>query len=803
MAKRQNFVVGSTNAVTQTMTTGELNHGFDQYEILTADELDGVFNAVSDFSNDSSNEIANAIQSITGAQPTGTTQTELANALQQMRNEIETTSLTFKGYVATSAPSSSTYALVEGNLWINSATMPTSFPVAASSIKQWNGTSWVNYGSTYTPADFDFFRNINDNEGYYWFGGQWTVMSTDMSTTYFTLNQSTGKWEIKSNVNLPGAPTTTTANALDKSTKVATTQYVHDTGANYVSNCLTEIPQDITLTLESGTLTLKAGSKCYLKTDTTTPSVTVASDLTTTQTTDGTYFVIYDGSDLTTVLTTAYTYATLPDTYSLPLGVVTVSSGAISSIDNVFNGLGYIGSQVFTLPGVKGLYPDFRNTDGTLKNGTIECTTVQISSAFNDSGQHCLLLRTDGRCQWYFTNQFYYDSNNNVMYTTSGTKINVLDAGTFTTTAGVISNFKPKTPIRAVDYNDFSNLQETVAGKQDTLISGINIKTINGHNILGSGDEVLWVEDEHRLVTFIEPTADNNYVWVRKYADGWVEQGGAVSSTTTEASKIVSFPVAMRDTNYNLQVTMVSDTNSNAPTFYSVGARTKSATGFTCYAANNIIKDWMVTGMSATYTEYDYTTPGTHTLVLEPGTYLFKGSGAGGGGACALGGSLLYDAEAGASGGTGAYGEFIVTVSATDTFTVTIGAGGTGATKDNGTAASTNGTATSISSAALGTDFVVLGGGGAGYARADSSHQTATAGTAGTVTTTLTDHDLHDGSVGDVATTSSNQHYGYTTNPGEYASYGFGGGFSYHVSNGPKMSATNGGNGWIHIEQLA
>lgn len=223
---------------------------------------------------------------------------------------------------------------------------------------------------------------------------------------------------------------------------------------SYATNCITAIPQNINLTLSSGTLTLKAGSKCYLKTDTTAPSVTIASDLTATQTTDGTYFVIYDGSALTTVLTTAYTYTTLPDTYSLPLGVVTVSSGAISSIDNVFNGLGYIGSQVFTLPGVKGLYPNYRNTDGTIKNGTIECTTVQISSVFNDTGEHCLLLQVNGRCQWYWTNGFYYNINDNTIRTNSGIKIDVVDAGTFTTTSGVISDFSPKTVLHIKDYND-------------------------------------------------------------------------------------------------------------------------------------------------------------------------------------------------------------------------------------------------------------------------------------------------------------------------------------------------------------
>lgn len=197
MAKRQNFVVGSGNPVTESKTDAQLNVAWNQLEVLKAGDLDGIFKSVSFYGNDSSNEIANAILALTGSQPTGATETELGAAIKKALEDIQTTSLTFKGYVATSAPSSSTYTLKEGNLWINSSTMPTSFPVAASSIKVWSGSSWATTTETYTAADFDFFRNINDSEGYYWFGGQWKTMSTDMSTTYFSLD-STGKWIINS-----------------------------------------------------------------------------------------------------------------------------------------------------------------------------------------------------------------------------------------------------------------------------------------------------------------------------------------------------------------------------------------------------------------------------------------------------------------------------------------------------------------------------------------------------------------------------------------------------------------------------
>ena len=61
MAKRQNFVVGSTNPNTVSKTAEQLNTAWNKYEVLKSGDLDGVFNAVSDYSNDSSNEIANAI----------------------------------------------------------------------------------------------------------------------------------------------------------------------------------------------------------------------------------------------------------------------------------------------------------------------------------------------------------------------------------------------------------------------------------------------------------------------------------------------------------------------------------------------------------------------------------------------------------------------------------------------------------------------------------------------------------------------------------------------------------------------
>ena len=111
----------------------------------------------------------------------------------------------------------------------------------------------------------------------------------------------------------------------------------------------------------------------------------------------------------------------------------------------------------------------------------------------------------------------------------------------------------------------------------------------------------------HRLVEFLLPTADSNYTWYRKYADGWVEQGGLVSnsSVATDWSAAVVFPIEMSDTNYSYQITPKLEsfgTNGNA-----MGAvYQNTTTGFTVRidskysnAGNTQWASWQVSGMTA------------------------------------------------------------------------------------------------------------------------------------------------------------------------------------------------------------
>lgn len=96
------------------------------------------------------------------------------------------------------------------------------------------------------------------------------------------------------------------------------------------------------------------------------------------------------------------------------------------------------------------------------------------------------------------------------------------------------------------------------------------------------------------VIDYQEPTADNGYTWYRKYASGWIEQGGITSVGN------VTFPVEMADTNYTFFRTNGngrSATNANE-LYTSVTNRT--TTGFKTLCENAISPvSWYVSGTAA------------------------------------------------------------------------------------------------------------------------------------------------------------------------------------------------------------
>ena len=285
--------------------------------------------------------------------------------------------------------------------------------------------------------------------------------------------------EIENNINTLNNEITTVKTDLNN--KLDTTQ---------ITNCITEIPQDIKLEINSdGKGVLKSGSKVYipngfeengttLKFDEYVVSSDVIFNFDSSQT--DTYFLALTsngnggwskvnlaGSGTSTDTTDSFYYRTNENkiwyknndldtaTYSFPIGVVNITDG-IGVINQVFNGFGYIGNTIFALTGVKGLIPNGRNEDGSLKN--IETTVNKVTvltfgSNVNTPYNGRFLLNSNGEI---FARVGGYDSERN--YITASDGISILIGCSFTegclVESGVIKTFNSKLPFRAVDHND-------------------------------------------------------------------------------------------------------------------------------------------------------------------------------------------------------------------------------------------------------------------------------------------------------------------------------------------------------------
>ena len=256
-----------------------------------------------------------------------------------------------------------------------------------------------------------------------------------------------------------------------------------------ITNCITEIPQDIKLELDNGTLTLKAGSKVYV------PNGANNYDLVITETDYSADISTYSGLYMLAVnrstgsiagvstIQNCISGATAPSSptalqgwydttnniikrysggseqtslrCSFPLCSVTSNGTTITSIDQVFNGFGYIGSTVFALPGVKGLIPNGRNVDGSLNN--IEYTTSNVI-LYTDSGNNSTFNIVLSSWNTLYPLDCEYDSINNIIKYLGDNAPNRYIIGKTSFSSGKITSFTTKAAFHALDYNDSSTI---------------------------------------------------------------------------------------------------------------------------------------------------------------------------------------------------------------------------------------------------------------------------------------------------------------------------------------------------------
>lgn len=240
---------------------------------------------------------------------------------------------------------------------------------------------------------------------------------------------------------------------------------------NAITNCITEIPQDIKLELNNGTLTLKAGSKVYALDGS---SYTIPTDVTFSYfgtTAHSSWILVKENGEMFDIWTSESAsnisigskWVTFGGTNCyLPICLATHNADGTTktgwkSIDQVFNGFGYIGSTVFALPGVKGLIPNGRNADGSLKN--LEFVTDKVLTFTNIYGQQSVYLITDGEQLGLAGKGWtHYNSERNTLVDDlTGSAFSSCIYGMANTQSdNKIISFTPKQAFHAVDRSDSS-----------------------------------------------------------------------------------------------------------------------------------------------------------------------------------------------------------------------------------------------------------------------------------------------------------------------------------------------------------
>lgn len=162
---------------------------------------------------------------------------------------------------------------------------------------------------------------------------------------------------------------------------------------------------------------------------------------------------------------------------------------------------------------------DFTDNDKYLNNGTIEVAPNELMVVIDDSNMATFKKMSNGDTLFgQLIDQIQIQGEN-------VTKDNIIEKfGTigFSISSEAVSSVNGKTGevvITADSLNAYTKSEvdekfatkEQMSGKQDTLVSGTNIKTINGNSILGSGNITSNWDDIQGKPQFAEVATSGDY----------------------------------------------------------------------------------------------------------------------------------------------------------------------------------------------------------------------------------------------------------------------------------------------------
>lgn len=284
---------------------------------------------------------------------------------------------------------------------------------------------------------------------------------------------------------------------------------------------------------------------------------------------------------------------------SFPIALITGDSTQITSIDQVFNGFGYIGNTIFVLPGVEALIPNGRNVDGTLKNKkTVSSLFTKTESGY--TGSQTLVLG-NLTIDNYVT--IKYDVDNNFNVSSRGTKLTLCICGMIQRVNGIVTSLQVKNTFHAVDYSEYkpevdSKLNksgDTMTGRLTMGANDIYFANPNGtylhmitdgsnwdlrgdatwlrfnpsqfgltlRDMLGAQDFFKVLDSKTVKDYIVDRYSDEEGNWYEVYASGWIKQGGIGVYTGLVGEQTVTLLKPMANANYSLMPLMVSKRGGN------------------------------------------------------------------------------------------------------------------------------------------------------------------------------------------------------------------------------------------------
>jgi hypothetical protein len=136
---------------------------------------------------------------------------------------------------------------------------------------------------------------------------------------------------------------------------------------------------------------------------------------------------------------------------------------------------------------------------------------------------------------------------------------------------------------QSINADNLNKIEQGIFDKQDQLISGTNIKTVDGVSIVGSGD----IPIIHPSDIVATSNTTNGYVTL---SNGLIMQWGVIAVTTLN-NTTVTFPIVFPNACFT-----TFTTNIYAGQTYEASSESITTSGFVANSYNNISMNWFAIG---------------------------------------------------------------------------------------------------------------------------------------------------------------------------------------------------------------